>query len=62
MSATHLTTERFIEKFMFSNRKLILSVLTVVFYFLSTQTIQVSVKWCRAITNLLTIIKLTKVN
>lgn len=41
MSATHLTTERFIEKFMFSNRKLILSVLTVVFAFLATQAIQV---------------------
>ena len=41
MSKQHLSTERFIEKFMFSNRKLILLILSVVFAFLATEAIQV---------------------
>lgn len=41
MSASHSSTERFIEKFMFSNRKSILFVLALVFAFLATEAVQV---------------------
>lgn len=41
MSESNLSTERFIEKVIFSNRKVILFVLTLIFAFLATEAVQV---------------------